>query len=117
MTEAPLEVLVAYRPRFTFDGRANFLDPDRRQSVSADLVLAVWDPGRVCRSPRIGVRPLGPFTLRTEGITRPVPHHRVAQEPADVNVIPARHDPRDQSVTGKGIVWKQAQDLVEYECC
>ena len=78
---------------------------------------AVWDPGRVCRSPRIGVRPLGPFTLRTEGITRPVPHHRVAQEPADVNVIPARHDPRDQSVTGKGIVWKQAQDLVEYECC
>ena len=78
---------------------------------------AVWDPGRVCRSPRIGVRPLGPFTLRTEGITRPVPHHRVAQEPADVNVIPARHDPRDQSVTGKGIVRKQAQDLVEYECC
>ena len=78
---------------------------------------AVWDPGRVCRSPRIGVRPLGPFTLRTKGITRPVPHHRVAQEPADVNVIPARHDPRDQSVTGKGIVRKQAQDLVEYECC
>ena len=32
-----LEALVAYRPRFTFDGRANFLDPDRRQSVSADL--------------------------------------------------------------------------------
>ena len=32
-----LETLVAYRPRFTFDGRANFLDPDRRQSVSADL--------------------------------------------------------------------------------
>ena len=46
-----------------------------------------------------------------------MPHHRVAQEPADVNVIPARHDPRDQSVTGKGIVRKQAQDLVEYECC
>ena len=32
-----LEALVTYRPRFTFDGRANFLDPDRRQSVSADL--------------------------------------------------------------------------------
>ena len=67
-------------------------------------------------SPGLGVPPLGPFTLRTEGITRPVLHHRVAQEPADVNVIPARHDPRDQSVTGKGIVRKQAQDLVEYEC-
>ena len=32
-----LEALVTYRPRFTFDGRANFLDPDRRQSASADL--------------------------------------------------------------------------------
>ena len=43
--------------------------------------------------PALGVRPLGPFTLRTEGITRPVPHHRVAHEPADVNVIPARPRP------------------------
>ena len=32
-----LEAIVTYRPRFTFDGRANFLDPDRRQSASADL--------------------------------------------------------------------------------
>ena len=32
-----LEVLAEYRPRFAFDGRANFLETGRRQSVSADL--------------------------------------------------------------------------------
>ena len=29
-----LEALLTYRPRFTFDGHANFLAPDREQSVS-----------------------------------------------------------------------------------
>ena len=29
--------LLTYRSRFTFDGHANFLDPDRQQSVSVDL--------------------------------------------------------------------------------
>ena len=32
-----LEVLVEYRPHYTFEGRANFLAPDRRQDVSAKL--------------------------------------------------------------------------------
>ncbi len=31
------EVLVEYRPGFSFEGRANFLSPERRQEVSADL--------------------------------------------------------------------------------
>ena len=31
------EALVEYRPDFAFEGRANFLAPDRRQDVSADL--------------------------------------------------------------------------------
>ena len=31
------EALVEYRPHFTFEGRANFLAPDRRQDVSAKL--------------------------------------------------------------------------------
>ncbi len=31
------EMLVEYRPRFAFEGRANFLAPERRQSVAADL--------------------------------------------------------------------------------
>ena len=34
---ARFEMLVEYRPRFAFERRANFLAPDRRQSVSADL--------------------------------------------------------------------------------
>ena len=33
---ARLEVVVEYRPRFEFDGRANFLEPGHRQSVVAD---------------------------------------------------------------------------------
>ncbi len=32
-----LEFLLEYRPQFTFQGRANFLPPDRRQSVTAEL--------------------------------------------------------------------------------
>ena len=31
------EALVEYRPRFAFEGRTNFLAPDRRQDVSAKL--------------------------------------------------------------------------------
>ena len=38
-TLARLEALLTYRPRFTFDGHANFLAPDREQSVSVDLSL------------------------------------------------------------------------------
>lgn len=49
-TAAPavrLEFLLEYRPRFAFSGRANFLEPERRQSVRADLssisgMLAAW---------------------------------------------------------------------------
>ena len=59
-----LEALVAYRPRFTFDGRANFLDPpDRRQSVSADLASLSGILAAYVDLPGLGVRPLGPFTL------------------------------------------------------
>ena len=32
-----LEFLLEYRPQFDFEGRANFLSPDRRQSVMAEL--------------------------------------------------------------------------------
>ena len=57
-----LEALLTYRPRFTFDGHANFLAPDREQSVSVDLsslsgILAVYVDLR-----GLGVRPLGPLS-------------------------------------------------------
>ena len=34
-----LEALLTYRPRSTFDGHANFLEPDRQQSVSVWVFL------------------------------------------------------------------------------
>ena len=57
-----LEALLTSRPRFTFDGHANFLAPDREQSVSVDLsslsgILAVY-----VDLPGVGVRPLGPLS-------------------------------------------------------
>ena len=57
-----VEVLVEYRPRFAFDGRANFLEPARQQSVSADLsslsgMLAVY-----VDLPELGVPRLGRFS-------------------------------------------------------
>ena len=56
-----LEALLTYRPRFTFDGHANFLEPDRQQSVSVDLsslsgVLAAYvDLPGLARLPQLGV--------------------------------------------------------------
>ena len=57
-----LEALLTSRPQFTFDGHANFLAPDREQSVSVDLsslsgILAVY-----VDLPGVGVRPLGPLS-------------------------------------------------------
>ena len=53
---ARLEVQAEYRPRIAFRGRANFLSPESRQSVAADLssfagmVAAYIDlPGLACR--------------------------------------------------------------------
>ena len=57
-----LEALVAYQPRFTFDGRANFLDPDRRQSVSADLSSLSGILAASVDLHGFGVRTLGPFS-------------------------------------------------------
>ena len=57
-----LEVLVEYRPRFAFGGRANFLEPERLQSVKADIsslsgmLAAYLDlPGTGSFRPFIGV--------------------------------------------------------------
>ena len=56
---ARLEVAVAYRPDFEFDGRANFLEPGSRQSVAADasslagMVIAYLDMAGP-RLPKVG---------------------------------------------------------------
>ena len=70
---ARLEVLVEYRPRFAFGGRANFLEPARLQSVAADLssisgMLAAWVdlPGAV----PLGSGPFRPFIGAGLGVVR-----------------------------------------------
>ena len=56
-----LEVLVEYRPHFAFKGRANFLPPERRQSVAADLSSSAVMLAYYIDLPRLGVPSLGPF--------------------------------------------------------
>ena len=50
-------------PRFTFDGRANFLDPDRRQSVSADLAALSGILAPVFPSKKEGIGLRGAFVV------------------------------------------------------
>ena len=57
-----LEALLTYRPQFTFDGHANFLAPDREQSVSVDLSSLSGILAAYVDLPGVGVRPLGPFS-------------------------------------------------------
>ena len=57
-----LEALLTYRPRFTFDGHANFLEPDRQQSVSVDLSSLSGVLAAYVDLPGLGVRLLGPFS-------------------------------------------------------
>ena len=86
-----LEVVVDYRPSFEFDGRANFLDPGRRQSVAADVsslsgtVAAYVDrPGPVLG--KVGA--LGFFVGAGVGIA----HNRIDEThmtfPATTTVVP-----------------------------
>ena len=56
-----VEVLVEYRPRFAFDGRANFLEPARQQSVSADLSSLSGMLAAYVDLPELGVPKLGRF--------------------------------------------------------
>ena len=55
------EVLVEYRPRFAFEGRTNFLAPERRQSVVADLSSLSGMLAAYVDLPGLGVPRLGPF--------------------------------------------------------
>lgn len=58
---ARFEVEMEYRPRLAFDGRTNFLAPERRQTVTADLSsLSAMLAGFVDLS-ELGLPKLGPF--------------------------------------------------------
>ena len=58
---ARLEVLVEYRPNLAFEGHANFLAPDRRQEVTADLSSVSAMLVGYVDLPGLGLPRLGPF--------------------------------------------------------
>ena len=58
---ARLEVLVEYRPRLAFEGHANFLAPERRQTVTADLSSVSAMLAGFLDLPGLGLPRLGPF--------------------------------------------------------
>ena len=90
---ARLEVLVEYRPRFAFKGRANFLSPESRQSVAADvssfagMVAAYIDlPG--LGVPKIG--PFGPFVGAGLGVVRTQIGQTRMTFPATTTIVPGQ---------------------------
>ena len=56
-----IEALVEYRPSLTFGGRANYLDPELRQSVSVDLSVVSGMVAAYTDLPALGLPKLGPF--------------------------------------------------------
>ena len=56
-----LEALAEYRSHFSFEGRANFLEPGRRQSVAADLSTLSGMLAAYVDLPALGLLALGPF--------------------------------------------------------
>ena len=70
---ARLEVLVEYRPRLAFEGRTNFLAPERRQTVTADLSAVSAMLAGFLDLPGLGLPRLGsfdPFVGAGAGIAR-----------------------------------------------
>ncbi|MCY4431511.1 MAG: outer membrane beta-barrel protein, partial [Rhodospirillales bacterium] len=68
-----LEAVAEYRPRVAFEGRANFLEPGRRQSVAADLsslsaMAAVYVDLPGLGAPKVG--PFSPFVGVGAGVAR-----------------------------------------------
>ena len=57
-----LEAGLAFRPSFSFEGHANFLDRDRRQEVSVDASSASAMLSAYLDLPELGVPRVGPFS-------------------------------------------------------
>ena len=88
---ARFELLVEYRTRFEFEGRANFLAPGQRESVSAKLssvsgMLAVFADLAALGAPKAG--PFAPFVGAGIGIA----HTRIGKTamtfPATTTTVP-----------------------------
>ena len=88
---ARLEVLVEYRPRFAFKGRANFLSPESRQSVAADLSSFAGMVAAYIDLPGLGVPslgPFGPFVGASLGVVRTRIGQTTMTFPATTTIVP-----------------------------
>ena len=88
---ARLEVLVEYRPRFAFKGRANFLSPESRQSVAADLSSFAGMLAAYIDLPGLGVPkfgPFGPFVGAGLGVVRTRIGQTTMTFPATTTIVP-----------------------------
>lgn len=89
-----LEVLTEYRPRLDFEGRANFLEPQRRQSVAVDLSSLSAMLGAYVDLTELGLPGLGPLAPFV-GAGAGVAHTRVGETrmtfPRTTTVVPGAH--------------------------
>ena len=87
-----IEGLVQSRPRVTYAGRANFLAPDRRQSVSADLSVLSGLAAAYVDLAELGVAGLGhlrPFVGGGAGVSRIALDETTMTFPRTMTLVPA----------------------------
>ena len=89
-----IEGTVAYRPRFTFEGHANFLERTRRQEVSADLsslsaLVAAYLDLPAFGLPRLG--PFSPFVGGGIGLSRIDIDETRMEFPRTTTIVPGGH--------------------------
>lgn len=91
---ARIELLVEYRPSLAFEGHANFLAPDRRQTVTAELssvsaMLAGYVDLPGLGLPRLG--PFDPFIGAGAGVVRTRIGETHMMFPATTTIVPGAH--------------------------
>ena len=82
-----VEGVVHFRPRATYEGRANFLAPDRRQSVSAGL--SAFSGLAVAYVDLPGLGPLRPFAGAGAGASRIALDEMTMTFPRTMTLVPA----------------------------
>lgn len=89
-----IEALVEYRPSLTFSGRANYLDPELRQSVSVDLSVVSGMVAAYANLPALGLPRLGPFAPFVGagvGAARIAAGETRMMFPATTTIVPGAH--------------------------
>ena len=91
---ARLEALVEYRPRLAFEGRTNFLAPERRQTVTADLSAISAMLVGFLDLPGLGLPRLGsfdPFVGAGAGFVRTRIGETRMMFPRTTTIVPGAH--------------------------